>query len=80
MSVYNFNTIMNIARLYASLGDSVQDQLNDILNGRYEDINSNAFRDIKVKLGGHVQEIDVVINEYEEWCERFKKISKSRYN
>lgn len=53
--------LIGFAKQFVNLGSSVQEQLVDLMEGRYDDINPNAVKLMKQKLSGYHEEIDDVI-------------------
>lgn len=57
------NELMRFARAYNKLGWAIQEQVNDILNGDFSDINPNALAEIDQRLRGYNDELDELIDE-----------------
>jgi hypothetical protein len=60
----NLSDLLAFAKAYRDLGDAVQSQLDDILDGNFDEVNPNAIRVIKQQLGGCHNDIDDAIREY----------------
>jgi predicted nucleotidyltransferase len=61
------SAIIDFAKDYRSLGSSIQDQLEDLLNNDFDSVNPNAIKEIKRKLASHHYSIKDACDEYEEW-------------
>jgi hypothetical protein len=60
--------LIGFCKAYASMGNAIQEQLDDILdNSDNDDVNPNAIRVIEQDLGGMNQEIDNAIAAYNEY-------------
>lgn len=62
--------VLDFARAYADLGDAVNSQVDDLLNGDeddFEDLNENAVALIERRLGGYLDELDSAIEDYIDW-------------
>ena len=55
--------LMAFAEAYASLGGCVCEQVKDLLNGSYDEVNPNALDMIEDRLGGFHEDLDVAIEE-----------------
>ena len=58
--------MLEFANAYVKLGNSVQEQLDDLLNGDYESVNPNAIKLIEEKLSGYNRILDDAVDEYNE--------------
>jgi len=58
--------LVNFAKAYNELGWAVQEQFDAILDGRFEDVNVNAFEVIKERMSGFHSEIDGQIEMFQE--------------
>lgn len=61
--------LLRFAKAYASLGDAVTAQIDDLLAGRYDDVNGNAIDLIRDRLQGMNQELDDALAGYYEQTE-----------
>ena len=60
--------VLDFAKIYAGLGRAVQEQLHDLAGGAgYHLLNPNAVAVIRDKLAGMHAELDMALDEYEEW-------------
>lgn len=55
--------LMKFARAYNKLGWSIQEQLDDIVNNDYGDINPNALAEINRTMRGYNDDLDTAIDE-----------------
>ena len=65
--------LIDFADAYSSLGDAVQEQLRDILDGDFDGQNSNAIRVIKREMGGVHNEIDEAVQDYFDYVKKHKE-------
>lgn len=56
--------LLRFAKAYASLGDAVGSQVEDLLAGRHDEVNPNAVELIRDRLGGMNQELDDALESY----------------
>jgi uncharacterized protein (DUF934 family) len=63
----DLNQMLEFAKSYSALGTAVQDQVDDLINEGFDDINPNAAKMIKSYLGGKSEELDSLINEYQDY-------------
>ena len=56
--------LLDFAKAYSNLGGSVQEQLNDLLDGCGDEVNPNAIKLIQDRLGGKNEELDLIISEF----------------
>lgn len=54
--------LMRFARAYSKLGWSIQEQLDDLVNGDFGDINPNALEEIDNKMRGFNDDLDEAID------------------
>jgi hypothetical protein len=54
--------LLKFAKAFASLGSAVQDQLDDLANERFEQVNPNALYLMEQRLYGQNEELDDVMN------------------
>ena len=59
----DIHELIEFAEKYSNLGDAVQEQIKDILNGEYEQVNPNARKLIKDNLGGFDEELNDALHE-----------------
>jgi len=64
----DIDILIDFAKRYAKLGSCVQEQLDSLLDGDYDDINYNAVKDIKRQLGDNPR-IDEAIKEFDEYLD-----------
>jgi hypothetical protein len=55
--------LMRFARAYNKLGWAIQEQLDDIANGDYDDINPNALQEINATMRGYNEDLDASIDD-----------------
>lgn len=55
--------LMRFARAYNKLGWAIQEQLDDIANGDYGDINPNALTEISQTMRGYNEDLDASIDD-----------------
>ncbi|TWT47158.1 hypothetical protein KOR42_41560 [Thalassoglobus neptunius] len=58
--------LIRFAKAYRDLGDAVTEQLDDLFDNRFDEVNPNAIALIREHLGGKNEEIDAVLEDYEE--------------
>lgn len=58
--------LMEFARAYAQLGWAVQQQVNDVVNGEYGDLNPNALAEMERTLKGYHEDLDAAIVDAHE--------------
>jgi hypothetical protein len=54
--------LMRFARAYSKLGWAIQEQIDSIVNGDLDDLNSNALEEIDTHLRGFNEELDESID------------------
>lgn len=59
----NIEQLIDFAIAYNRLGWAIQAQVNDIVNGDYDDLNLNAVKEINQKLRGFHDDLDSAIDE-----------------
>ena len=59
--------LLVFAKRYAKLGWSIQEQLENVLQMNFDDVNPNAVNEMEDKLSGFNDEIDDAFDEYKEW-------------
>lgn len=57
------NELMRFARAYNKLGWAIHQQVDDIVQGNYDDLNPNALADINQHLRGFNNDLDMQIDE-----------------
>jgi hypothetical protein len=64
--------LISFAKKWNDLGWSVQEQVKDVIDGDYEDLNSNAIRLALKELGGMHKELKEMftdwLNKYDKEC------------
>lgn len=55
--------LMRFARAYNKLGWAIQEQLDDVVNGDYDDINPNALAEIDNRMRGFNDDLDEAIDQ-----------------
>lgn len=60
--VMELDELMKFARAYNKLGWSIQEQLDDIVNGDCDDINPNALEEIDNRMRGFNDDLDEAID------------------
>lgn len=75
-STIDADELIRFAKAYRDLGEAVAEQLDDLFEGErgWEDVNPNAVDLISMELGGFSDEIDEVINDYENWRDEMEGI------
>jgi hypothetical protein len=64
---------VSFARAYADMGSAVQDQLDDLLRRRFDDLNPNAVQEIEQRLSGYCDDgngdddIALACQDFAEW-------------
>lgn len=53
--------LMEFASAYTRLGWAIQQQVDDVVNGSYDDLNPNALAEIERKLKGYHEDLDEAI-------------------
>ncbi len=61
--------LMRFAKAYSGLGSAIQDQLDDILDSNFSDINGNAVVEMERHLRGMNEEIDDALDAYADECD-----------
>ncbi|TWT49042.1 hypothetical protein KOR42_39580 [Thalassoglobus neptunius] len=56
--------LIRFAKAYQDLGEAVTEQLDDLFEQRYDEVNPNAIELIRQELGGMNEEIDSVLEEF----------------
>ena len=64
---------LRFAKAYRSMGDAIMDQVDDLLESNFEELNENAVTVIKQKLGHLDEEILSACYRYEQWQEEQPK-------
>lgn len=57
------HNLIRFARTYSALGWSIQEQLDDILDDNFEDLNPNALKEINNTLKGYNDDLDDAIEK-----------------
>ena len=57
------NQLIRFAKAYSSLGWAIQQQLNDVIDGDFSDLNENAVAEMWQKLNGYDDDLDEAIKE-----------------
>jgi len=58
--------LIRFAKAYSGLGSAIQEQLDDVLDGDFSDINGNAVDEMERQLRGMNEEIDDALDAYAE--------------
>ena len=65
MNVYE---LLKFAKKYSDLGDSIQEQLDDIMDDNFDDVNPNALSVMIRSIKGYDDQIDEALQEALEHC------------
>lgn len=58
----DLDQLLRFAKTYSRLGWAIQEQVDDVVNGSYDDLNPNALQEIKSRLKGFDNELDEAID------------------
>jgi len=60
---------LRFAKAYASLGDAIGEQVEDLVAGDYQEVNPNAAEYMRERLAGFNAEIDDALDAYADECD-----------